>query len=357
LGRGWTQERGASSNFSHGDFSGLKELQIPPVPLDLNPGFENYVSKEKNGVKPGVENLIKEAFAAGAPLGECNVITHWKNTSKILSTTFERKSRWTVDATCIDNLTSGGRAAPPLFLDVVKDKRTNKREMDKMSKHVFTKMCTASQDSEADTKYGMLVNFMLEFKSRSTSWREEAKRLSIYFGAEVEAYDPEYTKSTSNIDDTPPLSSLQAIRNVYAPNTSKMSPELRRVLKFRTPIWWLQYHLSGVPALKLGLRDEAGIVHEIQDLQIARLPQISKEKRCYWSPQQSLAFGADVLSWMAEVCQSEEFIDKHVRFEYIPQEERISARIVEDGDLTERVSAALQHGDDDGEDGDGEQNP
>ena len=128
-------------------------------------------------------------------------------------------------------------------------------------------------------------------------------------------------------------------------------------MKFRTPIWWLQYHLSGVQALKLGLRDEAGIVHEIQDLQTARLPQISRENRGKWSPQQCLAFGADVLSWMAEVCQSEEFIDKHVRFEYIPKEERISARIVEDGDLPERVSAALQHDDDDGEDGDGEQNP
>jgi hypothetical protein len=83
LSRGWTKTGGAdTAQYSHGDFSGLAALQIPPVPLDLNNGIESFVPKGE-GVKAGIEILIRESFATGAPLGKCDILSFRNNLNKI----------------------------------------------------------------------------------------------------------------------------------------------------------------------------------------------------------------------------------------------------------------------------------
>ena len=71
LGVGWTKSGTETNAYSHNDFSGLSPLQIPSVPLDLNQGIENFVPKSADD-KAGVEILIRESFAAGAPLENCD---------------------------------------------------------------------------------------------------------------------------------------------------------------------------------------------------------------------------------------------------------------------------------------------
>jgi hypothetical protein len=351
LGVGWTNARGATSGYSHGDFSGLPALQIPELPLDLNQGLEDFVPKRLDH-KMGVETIIKEAFVAGAPLEECNILTHRKNLCSIFSTVYEPEVSWTVDATCVSSLTSAGAGEkkPILFLDVVKNEDVEKiRSGGDDTPYVawgynFGARCTGAPYADANAEYGMLVNFMLEHDKKNKTWRDEKKRFSIYSGAEIDAYVPDKGKSQSKesldeqMSSIPPMSALREV----ATFPLKQHPgKMRVTYHYRHTKWWLRCHLAGIPAAVLGARDPDGIVREIHTVPTADFPRISWEHGCRWSPPQSIAFGADVLSWMTGVCQSEDCVDRHVRFEYDPKEKKIAATIVDKGDLPARVTAAV----------------
>ncbi|KAG7671236.1 hypothetical protein Ndes2526B_g02291 [Nannochloris sp. 'desiccata'] len=348
LGLGWTKSCEATAQYSHGDFSGLPALQMPAEPLDLNQGIENFVPKraDVNGSKsPGVELLIKEAFIARAKLEKCDILTFRNNMNKILGTVFDLEYPWTVDATAI--VVNGNHdvtAQPTMFLDIVHDDElSNLRSGGATALFVpwgynFEAICTGAPYADANSEYGMLVNFRLEHKADNT-WKEKKKRFSVYLGAEIDAYDPvEAQRESLDVQCIPSMASLREIKTFTQPESNG---QWWTTWDKRHPKWWLQSYLAGVPGLVLGARDRKGIVNKIYTVTTADLPRISRKQGCTWSPQQALAFGADVLSWMVEFCQREGCVNKHVRFNYDPASRRISASILKDGDLPGRVTAAV----------------
>lgn len=358
LGLGWTKSGEAAAQYSHGDFSGLPALQIPTVlPLDLNQGIENFVPRRhlpaKEGNKaPGapVELLIEEAFIARASLEKCDILTFRNNLNKILGTVFDLQSPWTVDATSIN--VDGSKdltAKPTMFLDIIHDEELSSLRSGGATApfvpwgYNFEAICTGAPYADANSEYGMLVNFNLEHRgTENKTWDKTEKHFSVYLGAEVDAYDPSEAQSGSADAQTiPSMSSLREIKTFTRPEHAR---QWWTTWDKRHPKWWLQCYLAGIPALILGARDKKGIVHEVHAVTTADLPRISRKHGCTWDPQQALAFGADVLSWMITMCQSEGCVRKHVRFEYDPTTRNVSASVLLDGDLPARVTAAiLQH--------------
>ena len=207
----------------------------------------------------------------------------------------------------------------------------------------FEAKCTGAPYADANSEYGMMVSIKLEHNGNNSKRikTEKKQRVSIYLGAEIDAYDPvEAHSNSSDVDSIPLMSSLREIKTFTRP---EHPGQWRTTYTYRHPKWWLQSYLAGVPAVVLGARDKHGIIHEIHTIATADLPRISRNKGCTWSPQQALAFGADVLAFMTEVCKSEDFINKHVRFEYIPSKKQISVSILEGelADLPGRVTATL----------------
>ena len=80
-------------------------------------------------------------------------------------------------------------------------------------------------------------------------------------------------------------------------------------------------------------------MREIHTVATADLPRISWANYERWSPDQAIAFGADVLTWMRGL--GKKYSGRHLRFTYNPQSQSISAAVVEDGDLPGRLEAAL----------------
>jgi RAT1-interacting protein len=352
LGLGWTKSSGETAEYSHGDFSGLPALQIPTVlPVDLNKGIEKFVPKRRdaNGSKsPGVEFLINEAFVARASLSSCDILTFRNNLNKVLGTVYDLKYPWTVDATSlvVDGSKNGSDAEtkkPTMFLDIVHDDELSSlRSGDPSIPYIawgynFEAICTGAPYADANSEYGMLVNFKLDGKRKNSKGANP--KFSVYLGAEIDAYDPAELPSEHDVQSIPPISSLREIKTFTRPENDS---HWWTTYNLRHPKWWLQSYLAGVPALVLGARDKQGIVHEIHTVKTSDLPRMSWENGCKWSPQQALAFGADVLSWMMEICESEECINKHVRFEYHISSRKISACILQGGDLPGRVTAAIE---------------
>jgi hypothetical protein len=52
----------------------------------------------------------------------------------------------------------------------------------------FEAKCTGAPYADANSEYGMLVNFKLEKKNNDRA--AESSKLSIYLGAEIDSYDP-----------------------------------------------------------------------------------------------------------------------------------------------------------------------
>lgn len=86
------------------------------------------------------------------------------------------------------------------------------------------------------------------------------------------------------------------------------------------------------------MRNLQGFIQEIHSVFTADLPRISRHNKQMWSPQQALAFGAAVLSWMQATAANAP--GQHLRFIYNPQSKVITASIVEGGDLPERILTA-----------------
>jgi len=355
LGLGWTKLCEAEAQYSHNDFSGLPALQIPTVlPLDLNQRIEKFVPKRRMPANadnkcPGapVELLIKAASVAAATLEKCDILTFRNNLNKILGTVFDPEYRWTVDATSLNvNGSKDMAAKPTMFLDIVHDEELSLRRSGGATAlfvpwgYNFEAICTGAPYADANSEYGMLVNFKLEHRGKTNkTWHETKKRFSVYLGAEIDACDPvEAQSGSADVQTIPSMSSLREIKTFTRPEHQS---QWWTTWDKRHPKWWLQSYLAGIPALILGERDKKGIVHEIHTVATADLPRISRKKGCKWSPQQALAFGADVLSWMADICQSEGGLNKHVRFEYDPLQRHIFAKVLKDGDLPGRVTAAI----------------
>jgi RAT1-interacting protein len=345
LGVGWTKSGEVTAQYSHGDFSGLSALQTPSTPLNLNQGLENFVPKRADDTA-GVEILIQESFAAGASLENCDILSFRNNFNKILGTVFDIESAWTVDATSGGSGGGGGKLPPTLFLDMVKTEELhygNDSTPFVAWGYNFEALCTGEAYADANSEYGMLVNFRLEHGGNKNGNRatdvKSKPNFSIYLGAEIDAYDPVEAQSESrDVESIPPMSSLREIKTFTRPEHPR---QWWTTYNLRHPKWWLQSYLAGVQALLLGARDNNGIVHEIHAIKTADLPRISWKNGCTWSPQQALAFGADVLAWMAEICKSGNCVEKHVRFVYDPNTRKIYASIIEDGDLPGRITAAI----------------
>lgn len=76
----------------------------------------------------------------------------------------------------------------------------------------------------------------------------------------------------------------------------------------------MQSYLAGVGTLVLGERDEAGRLVRVDSLPVHSLPGRAAAGGHGWDGGRLLAFGSDVLSWMARCGQ--QLPEQHLRFAY-----------------------------------------
>ena len=326
-GKGWTKR---NNRIEHGDCSGLQSLKLPPCPIDLNRGIENFVPNSPDS-PIGVEIVIEAILKSGTEVHDGGVITFRNNLNKIFGTVFQMNSGWTVDGIRLST-----QQKEIILLDIVNKPSTEtKFDINTIYGYQFEANCCGQGIADATKEYGMLSSTKIFRRSA------KASGLHLYIGAEIDAYEDAgpISQTCDEQSEPPPVECLRELKTFRKP----AHPGQKRTLYgLKYPKWWLQSYLVGVPSLILGARNEDGIVEEILSIKTLELPRTSWNHGMLWSPTQALAFGLDVLTWMKGIVTDHSLGRvRHFRFEYKPELCMICVSEIQGEGLIARVQGAL----------------
>jgi len=288
-----------------GERSGLPRVTPPSTPVDLNEGYPDSFIRKPEGEHPGVE-VVVDAVAAGGSVGltECDVVTFRNNLNKIGKTPFDARNAWEVDACFLGNT---------LFLDIREDPsggaQSSYADQDRFQYfgYKFEALCTGHPAADATSEFCAVM-------------RTRIGNLRIVLAAEVDGCDGENDEFVE----------LKTSRTPQHPG------QIRTLLKFKYPRWWLQSWLAGIKHILVGSWTSNGQLEQIQRLRTTDLPRLSAEKGESWDPWESIHFMHDTLTWMRDLARQYE--GQHIRFVYCGNRGSILAKIVPQGDLRYRLS-------------------
>ncbi|KAI6182629.1 Decapping nuclease [Aphelenchoides bicaudatus] len=246
-------------------------LQQRRVYFDLNHGFETFRAKQNDGALDGLLKFIMSISEPGANLQkvihDCGFVT-WRGTlTRIAATPFlnQNSDPWTV-ACCQFN-------GVVFLCEITEDKlnkQANENEFAKKASywgHCFEKFITKDTvDSEPNISepVSTFVDYSAVFKLAART--QKGDRVEVCLGAEMDAID-----SRGNYVELKTQFQKLGIGRFWPEKQMK---------------WWIQSYLVGIERLIVGLRDQAGVVEQLQEVNIQHL----RQSRTGWEPAVCMNF-------------------------------------------------------------------
>ncbi|XP_041363442.1 decapping and exoribonuclease protein-like isoform X3 [Gigantopelta aegis] len=94
---------------------------------------------------------------------------------------------------------------------------------------------------------------------------------SLVFGGEVDAVDPRSAGVRQYVE-------MKTTREI---DTHRQMENFKR---FKLIKWWAQSFLVGITKIVCGYRDDDGVVHRIEEMDVPKLPDMAKNLRDPWNP-------------------------------------------------------------------------
>eukprot|EP00190_Bangiopsis_sp_CCMP1999_P000189 CAMPEP_0198728834 /NCGR_PEP_ID=MMETSP1475-20131203/11863_1 /TAXON_ID= ORGANISM="Unidentified sp., Strain CCMP1999" /NCGR_SAMPLE_ID=MMETSP1475 /ASSEMBLY_ACC=CAM_ASM_001111 /LENGTH=377 /DNA_ID=CAMNT_0044491305 /DNA_START=1 /DNA_END=1131 /DNA_ORIENTATION=- len=302
--------RNADRSVEFGSRSMLSKYRDPPQLADLNAGFDLFVDKPADS-SAGVELLVECLQKAEYDVYKADVISFRNNLNKLADTPYNTRDAWEIDACRVKNV---------VFLEI---RKLPERPMDERDKKFmyhgfkFEQFCTQDDTSEP-------VDSNEEFCSLL---KMELGNHQLLISAEVDCVD-----SRSPAEGVASNDMYIELKVSRMPNRPRQWDNLKQN-KFRK--YWIQSHLAGVPIIKLGLRDDSGILRRVDSLRTRDLPSLaSADMPRSWDQYVILNFLSQSLTFIRSACRDD---GTTFRFAYNPFEKAISVREVPEDDLAQRV--------------------
>lgn len=263
----------------------LRKFIPPPIPTDLNEGYETYKTEnpsDTSDLKPVLDILAEKNID---PTG--SIVTYRNNLNKILSTPFDVKT-WEVDVK---------RENGVIYLGIKHLDSEPANELHRRTMYWgrrFEEVCT---EGDKGVQYCSVV------KTKLNTHR-------IILGAEIDCYsEVNNTQHSSKSDPTPASTSSShkrkhdELEEAGQIQTSIVYTELKThkeitngrinnsFRRWKLLHFWLQSFLAGVPYVLCGFRDDNGIIVKTQRYNTLEIPRMAEGK---WDPWVCLNF-ADVI--------------------------------------------------------------
>jgi len=151
-------------------------------------------------------------------------------------------------------------------------------------------------------------------------FRSKLGQFRLVYGAEMDCY------VDRNVQDSCPLRTDKFVEFKTARKPSHPG-QLNTLYRFKYLKWWLQSFLVGIPTVIVGWRDDAGIVHEVEDINVRSMPRSARG----WQGNVCANFLLEVLKFLNTNIKDNS-LDKVYRLSSFPQDGGLKFETEKNGD-------------------------
>ncbi|GFF36018.1 decapping nuclease rai1 [Aspergillus lentulus] len=287
--------------FHLGD-SSLRYYYTPRLPADLNRGFDTF-QKLDDTADEHLDALLETIMALEKETEkrcEADIITWRGMMTKILTAPFDNLNGFEMNATCFQMQGTIFIEENNAYKNQQKQIQQNQRMPPGMASqdlmaywgYKFETLCLLQQPwdptprAEIESREALVVNNNAQYCSVVRTGIGSSR---LIIGGEVDAV---WDCKPDRKED--PINWVELKTSAEIRNDRDMIKYERKLLKF-----WAQSFLLGVPKIIVGFRDNHGIVHRLEELETASIPnKVKKLGRGTWDGNICINFAAAFLEWL-----------------------------------------------------------
>lgn len=273
----------------HDSMCNLKYLKIPSkVNFDLNQGDRDYVEKPSSADNEQISHLLtfimKNKSNVMTKRGVPDFVCFRGLLRMIMSTPYDEREAWIVLATKVKGT---------IYLC---SEKTQQKKADKL------------RQTERDIKF---IRYGFKFERHILSDHPskpapgsnepviEPEEFCIMFTAEIAGKRVLYGAETDGVIAKEPCKTLEDLQRVPKVEVKVKRREtnqrqLENFYKLKSRNWWLQSFLVGIDSIHVGIRNDGGIVEDVQRMKIKELSDVAKLNN-YWHGTVAMNFLNDFL--------------------------------------------------------------
>uniref|UniRef100_A0A336L828 Decapping nuclease n=1 Tax=Culicoides sonorensis TaxID=179676 RepID=A0A336L828_CULSO len=284
--------------------------------FDLNREYKNYVEKPESAHNEKIDKLlefIKEKYESirdmdGNRFISSEFICFRGLLRLVMCTPYENREKWII---------LGMRYKGNIYLcaEETDEKRIEKSNMTDKNKLFCSygfkfEQYLLSDHPKEKPRPEMPV---IEAEEFCLIYRVKLKDNSVLFGAEMDGADTDMEIKT--------LKDLQNTKFVElkVKREEQKYYQKQNFVKFKQIKWWCQSFLVGIEDVLVGLRDDKGIVYEVERHRVSEMPSYAKQFREHWIPSICMQFLSDFLSKVKECMKEIDSNQDVFMFEYDPK--------------------------------------
>ncbi|EAW08616.1 DXO/RAI1 family decapping nuclease [Aspergillus clavatus NRRL 1] len=278
--------------FHLGD-SSLRYYYTPRLPADLNRGFDTF-QKLNDAPDEHLDALLDTIMAFEKETGkkyEADIITWRGMMTKILTAPFDNLNGFIEENNAYKNqqkqIQQNQRMPPGMA----------SQELMAYWGYKFETLCLLQKPwdptprAEIESREDLVVNNNAQYCSVVRTGIGNSK---LIIGGEVDAV---WDCKPDRAED--PINWVELKTSAEIKNDRDMVKYERKLLKF-----WAQSFLLGVPKIIVGFRDQNGIVHRLEELETATIPnKVKKVGKGTWDGNICINFTAALLGWLKSTIQ------------------------------------------------------
>ncbi|KAK7788557.1 hypothetical protein R5R35_011747 [Gryllus longicercus] len=300
------------------DLSQLKYIKAPKNPknvkFDLNDKLSDTIEKNEE-INEKLDNVLKWiSHNVKPPIDERigDIVCYRGLITTILCTPYENQEGWIINATKWNGVVY-------MCASDTEEKKQRKKQATPHDKRFFhwgykfeQYMTAASPDAEPDLSVAQNQNeeFCVMFKSKLNLHR-------LMYGAEMDGV--ESSDVVKNLED------LQAAEFIELKTNRKIQhpKQAENFKKYKLIKWWCQSFLVGITKIWCGYRDDHGVIHQVEKMQVSDFPRKAKG---IWDPALCMNFCDHFLTFVRDVVKEEE---PHTvwQFQWSPGEDIVGTKI------------------------------
>jgi RAT1-interacting protein len=285
----------------------LKYLQIPSnINFDLNKGDRDYVDKPASADNEKISHLLtfilhhKEIMTRqSAP----DFVAFRGLLRLLMSTPYEHREPWIVLATKYKNTIY--LCAEETQLKKAEKARRTDRDI-KFMRYGFKFESHILSDDPAKPAPGSSKP-VIEGEEFCAMYTSEVEGKKILYGAEMDGVVS--NKVCSSLEE------LKRLEMVEVKRRETNDRQLMNFYRFKSRNWWLQSFLVGINSIFVGIRNDEGIVEEVQKMPIKELSDEAKFND-YWHGTVAMNFLNDFLKKVSSVMKGIDDPEIVFRFQY-----------------------------------------
>ena len=306
----------------HFDRRALRTYRPPPLPVQLDEGFETFVEKAHARDDPApLKDVLGALASKGVDVAASHIVTYRNNLNKLLLTPFQPDDDWEIGV----ERQGGGRVH--LQVRETARKAAEEARRDERQRrfcywgYKFEALCTADADGGGEREgwrppspsdlgtcahlcsTAELSRLRAHYAERqpapaapaaAVDANEEVccvmslglERIKILMAAEIDCADEARDGGGGGFVE---------LKTSKAPRSARDTANFERNKLLR---YWVQSFLAGVPKIVVGFRDDQGEVTSVQPLRTMQIPRMVRGKPHGWDPSVALRFGHTVLDWV-----------------------------------------------------------